>query len=81
MPGRDLSLPVPRRAQVALARARALVSSGKLRDALVLLESVRLTDPERNEADRLRGEIQHQLIAIGSLPSSPAPASAKSPQP
>ena len=44
------------------------MSSGKLRDALTLLDAVRPTDPERAEADRLRGEIQHQLIAIGPLP-------------
>ena len=65
---RDLTPPVPRRGELALGRARALVSGGKLRDALALLESVRLTDPERSEADRLRGEIQRQLIAIGPLP-------------
>ncbi len=50
----------------ALARARALVSGGKLRDALPLLESIRPTDPERGEADRLRADIQRQLIALGS---------------
>ncbi|MFN7985287.1 MAG: hypothetical protein U0Q11_25890 [Vicinamibacterales bacterium] len=67
---RDLALPVPRRAELAITRARALMSSGKLRDALSLLDAVRPTDPERAEADRLRGEIQHQLIAIGPLPVS-----------
>lgn len=67
-PGRDTTPPVPRRAESALARARSLVSGGKLRDALPLLESVRATDPERQDADRLRAEIQRQLIAIGPLP-------------
>ena len=67
---RDLTPPVPRRGELALGRARALISSGKLRDALVLLESVRLTDPERSEADRLRGDVQRQLIAIGPLPTA-----------
>lgn len=67
---RDLPLPVPRRAETALARARALVSSGKLRDALVFLDSVRPTDVERSEADRLRSEIQRQLIEIGPLPAT-----------
>jgi len=67
-------LPTPRRSELALARARGLVSSGKLRDALPLLESIRLTDPERDEADRMRADIQRQLIALGppSLSSSMA---------
>jgi tetratricopeptide (TPR) repeat protein len=61
--------PVPRRSEAALARARALVATGRLRDALPLLESIRTTDPERPEADRLRGEVQRELIAIGPLPA------------
>ena len=71
--GRDgAPLPVPRRSEGALARARALVSAGKLRDALPLLESIRATDPERQDAERLRADIQRQLIALGQLPASPA---------
>ena len=42
--------------------------SGRLRDALPLLESIRTTDPERPEADRLRADIQRQLLALGPLP-------------
>jgi tetratricopeptide (TPR) repeat protein len=64
-------LPIPRRSENALARARALVSGGKLRDALPLLESIRATDPERADADRLRADIQRQLLALGPLPVSP----------
>ncbi len=68
---RDVAgLPVPRRAETALARARALMTSGRLRDALPLLESVRGTDPERPDADRLRADIQRQLIALGPLPAT-----------
>ncbi|MEQ1727106.1 MAG: tetratricopeptide repeat protein [Vicinamibacterales bacterium] len=63
-------LPVPRRAETALTRARALVTSGRLRDALPLLESIRATDPERPDADRLRADIQRQLIALGPLPAA-----------
>ncbi|HUR32976.1 MAG TPA: tetratricopeptide repeat protein [Vicinamibacterales bacterium] len=71
---RDIALlPVPRRSETALSRARALVSSGKLRDALPLLEAIRVTDPERAEADRLRADVQRQLLALGG-PSSGAPA-------
>lgn len=64
-------LPVPRRSEGVLARARALASVGKLRDALPLLESIRLTDPEWQDAERLRADIQRQLIALGPLPASP----------
>lgn len=75
-----LTLPIPRRAEGALARARALVSGGKLHDALPWLESIRPTDPERPDADRLRADIQRQLIALGPLPVAPVapvvPASA-----
>jgi len=65
-------LPVPRRSAGALARARALVSGGKLRDALRLLETIRPTDPERADADRLRADLQRQLIALGPPVGSPA---------
>jgi tetratricopeptide (TPR) repeat protein len=72
---RDVELlPVPRRSALALGRARSLVSSGKLRDALPLLESIRPTDPERAEADRLRADIQRQLIALGPLSISSSTA-------
>lgn len=76
VPVRDITLlPLPRRSEAALARARMLVSSGKLRDALPLLESIRTTDPERQDADRLRADIQHQLIALGPLPvQAPTPS-------
>jgi thioredoxin-like negative regulator of GroEL len=70
---RDVTLlPLPRRSESALARARTLVSSGKLRDALPLLDTIRMTDPEHADADRLRAEIQHQLIALGPLPAAPS---------
>lgn len=58
-------LPIPRRGESALARARALAASGRLHDALNALDLVRPTDAERPEADRLRGEIQQQLLALG----------------
>lgn len=70
VPREMAALPVPRRAEAAMARARGFVASGRLRDALPILESIRATDPERPEADRLRAEIQRQLIAVGRLPVS-----------
>jgi hypothetical protein len=81
-PAHDALLPpVPRRAESALARARARVSSGRLRDALPLLESIRSTDPERAEADRMRADIQRQLIALGPLPAGPLPTAPVDKQP
>jgi tetratricopeptide (TPR) repeat protein len=65
----ESELPLPRRGELALTRARALARGGRLRDALAALDRVRPTDPEKPAADRLRGEIQRQLIAAGgSLP-------------
>lgn len=58
----------PRRGELALARARTLVASGHLHDALDVLGAVRRTDPQRPDADRLRGEIQRQLIALTAMP-------------
>jgi len=68
---RDASLIVPRRAEIALGRARALTAEGHLRDALTVLDAVRPTDAERAEADRLRGEIQRQLLALTAVPAAP----------
>jgi tetratricopeptide (TPR) repeat protein len=66
---RDPSLPLPRRGEETLARARTLAASGHLRDALAVLEFVRATDPQRVEADRLRADIQRQLLSLGALPT------------
>jgi len=62
----------PRRGELALTRARALAADGHLRDALTSLDLVKPTDPQKVEADRLRGEIQLQLIALTSVPAQPA---------
>jgi hypothetical protein len=58
-------LPIPRRAESAIARARALAAGGRLHDSLQTLDLVRPTDPLRPEADRLRADIQRQLLAVG----------------
>jgi tetratricopeptide (TPR) repeat protein len=75
--GRESALPVPRRGETALARARALTASGRLHDALAILESVRPTDPQKADADRLRADIQRQLLALTSLPAAVATSGEK----
>jgi tetratricopeptide (TPR) repeat protein len=69
---RELPLPLPRRGEEALARARGLAASGHLHDALAVLGTVRATDPQRADADQLRGEIQRQLLELTSLPEPAA---------
>jgi tetratricopeptide (TPR) repeat protein len=65
---REAVLPVPRRGETALVRARALAASGHLRDALAALDAVRATDPQKADADRLRADLQRQLLAVMSQP-------------
>ena len=68
-------LPVVRGSETALARARALHADGHLQDALRALDRVDLADSFRAEAERLRGDIQRDLlIAAGLLDSQPADA-------
>jgi hypothetical protein len=70
---RDVAPPVPRRGETSLARARALAAGGHLRDALRVLETIRLTDSQKPDADRLRADIQRQLLG---LPSATGPDAA-----
>jgi tetratricopeptide (TPR) repeat protein len=62
-------LPRPRRGEAILAYARTLAAGGHLRDAMTILESVRPTDPQKGEAERLRGDIQRQLLALTTMPA------------
>jgi tetratricopeptide (TPR) repeat protein len=68
---REPTLEIPRRGELALTRARTLAAGGHLRDALGALDFVKPTDPQKPEADQLRGEIQRQLIALTSVPAQP----------
>jgi tetratricopeptide (TPR) repeat protein len=70
-------LPRPRRGETILAYARTLAAGGHLRDAMTILESVRPTDPRKGDAERLRGEIQRQLLALTTMPAPAAPGSEK----
>jgi len=69
---REPGVAPPRRGELALTRARAMAATGHLRDALAALDLVRPTDPQKAEADRLRAEMQLQLIALTSVPAQPA---------
>jgi tetratricopeptide (TPR) repeat protein len=75
---RDAALPLPRRGETALLRARALMAGGHLLDALGSLDAVRATDPQRADADRLRADIQRQLLALTPMPPGDAPDHDKS---
>jgi tetratricopeptide (TPR) repeat protein len=69
----ETPLPLPRRGETILGRARALAAGGHLRDALALAGSIRATDPQKPEADRLRADIQRQLLALTEVPLLVAP--------
>ena len=63
-PARETKLALPRRGEIALGRARQLAATGHLREALAVLEGVRSTDDQRSDADRLRADIQRQMLAL-----------------
>ena len=73
-PAREVVLPLPRRGEMALGRARSLAAGGRLREALAVLEAVRPADPQKPEADRLRADIQRQLLELAAIPRLTAPA-------
>ena len=74
--GSDAAPSVPRRGEMALARARAFAAGGHLRDALTTLDLVRPTDPQKEDADRLRADIQRQIMALSvtDVPAAEQPA-------
>ena len=63
-------LPIVRTADVVLDRARGLYAGGHLYDALRQLDRIGIADPVRPEADRLRADIQRDLLAAAA--STPA---------
>jgi tetratricopeptide (TPR) repeat protein len=65
---REMALPLPRRGETALNTARSLAARGRLHEALTALDDVRSTDPQKQDADRLRADIQRQLLAATRLP-------------
>src|SRR5439155_14457327 len=67
---RESALPLPRRAELALERARSLAANGRIHEALAVLDGIRATDSQKGEADRLRADLQRQLLA--TMPPAPA---------
>ena len=61
-------LPVARSSENVLARARTLYGEGHLRDALRALDAIGLADPLRGDAERLRADVQRQLLATAGVP-------------
>ena len=58
----DESLPLAQPGEISLRRARRLFTTGHPVDALRMLELIRSSDPFRADADRLRAEIQRELL-------------------
>ena len=75
----DEPLPVVRGAEIAMNRARDLYLGGHLRDALRTLDRVGSTDPLRAEADRLRADIQRDLLVAAGVPAQAPAASGAQP--
>jgi hypothetical protein len=76
-------LPIPAPTETYLTQARTMFAGGKLRDALRLLDRVPVGDTLRAEADRLRGDIQRELLAVATAEatsSSTAPPAQSPPR-
>ncbi len=56
-------LPILRTGESAYGRARELYAGGRLADALRVLDRIDVGDPVRPQAERLRGDIQRDLLA------------------
>jgi hypothetical protein len=65
-------LPIPSPSETALARARTLYADGRLRDALNVLDTIRMSDSLRHDADELRATIQRRLLEAAQLPIPPS---------
>ena len=61
------SLPVVRPSEVMLERAKTLRADGRLREALRALDGIRVADPVRAKADRLRAEIQSDIFTAAGM--------------
>jgi hypothetical protein len=69
-------LPLPSPTETYLVQARSLFRSGKLRDALRALDRVPAADALRPDSDRLRADIQRELLAVAAAEASSASSTA-----
>lgn len=74
-------LPIPAPTEAYVTQARALFAGGKLRDALRALDRVPVGDSLRADAERLRADIQRELLAVASAESTTSAARAVPPPP
>jgi hypothetical protein len=74
-------LPVPSPTEAYVARARSLFASGKLRDALRSLDRVPVGDALRPDAEKIRADIQRELLAVAGAEASTASSTAPSAAP
>jgi hypothetical protein len=65
-------LPVPAPTEAYVVRARSLFAGGKLRDALRSLDRVPVGDALRPEAERIRADIQRELLAVAGAEAASA---------
>lgn len=72
-------LPVPAPTEAYVTHARALFAGGKLRDALRALDRVPVGDAMRADAERLRADIQRELLAVATAEASSSAAPAVPP--
>ena len=64
-------LPIAAANEAFLSRAKAQFASGRLRDALRQLDRIPIGDPLRADADRLRADVQRQLLAVAAAEQPP----------
>jgi len=69
-------LPLPSPTEAYVAQARSLFASGKLRDALRALDRVPVADALRTDADRIRADVQRELLVVAGAEASSASATA-----
>jgi hypothetical protein len=67
---------VPSPTEAYVGQARTLFAGGKLRDALRALDRVPVGDALRPDAERLRADIQRELLAVAGAEASSASAAA-----
>jgi predicted transcriptional regulator len=72
-------LPIPAPTEVYMTQARARFAGGKLRDALRALDRVPVGDSMRADAERLRADIQRELLAVATAEASTSAAPAAPP--